>query len=350
MISNDIRKKLSDHKLLAARNTHMDRLSCLFKGGRCDKPFVLWGVHGTAECDIALQPEQWVYEALGSLAVKADKLKDEKVFRPLGINPWPYGVHLIDKLFGADVFELDGEAGNWQVNPLPPEFGKLHLPDIDSHPAWQICERLSKAFIEAEVSVPYFSLPVLSSPVNILLNLFGQAALVGMLTEPEAVSKDLRAITDLIKSLHSWFIRNIPSEQLQMVGIGGRVQPPGHGQICGCSTQVLSPDLYRDIIAPLDEEVFSLYQGGGMIHLCGTHSHLIPCWRKMESMTAVQLNDRAAEDLALYFCGLREDQIIYVNPCPGMPLVKIIEITGGHRTVIVQDRPLSNREQSRTQN
>ncbi len=340
MISKSARTKLNDPELLSSRKRHMDRLSSLFNGARPGRPFVLMGVSGTSKCDIRSSPEAWIEEALEDLAEKADKIRDAEVFRPLGVNPWPYGVHFIDKLFDADVFELDGEAGNWQVRPMPPEFGRLRMPGIDSHPAWQICARAAKAFVEADVSVPFFALPVLSSPINILLNLFGQEALIAMMTEPEAVSKDLRPITALIKTLHSWFIKNIPSEQLQMVEIIGRVQPPGHGQICGCSTQVLSPELYRDFIAPLDEEIFSLYPRGGMIHLCGTHSHLIPAWMEMKSMTAVQLNDRAAEDLQLYFDGLRDDQIIYVNPCPGMPTQKILEITGGRRTVVVQDSPV----------
>ena len=57
----------------------------------------------------------------------------------------------------------------------------------------------------------------------------------------------------------------------------------------------------------------------------------------MTELRAVQLNDRASEDTALYFTGLRPDQILYVDPCAGMPVDKIMEITGGQRTVIVGD-------------
>lgn len=57
----------------------------------------------------------------------------------------------------------------------------------------------------------------------------------------------------------------------------------------------------------------------------------------MKSLCSVQLNDRAAEDLKLYFDGLRSDQVIYVNPCQGMPVEKIMKITNGHRIVIPSD-------------
>ena len=54
----------------------------------------------------------------------------------------------------------------------------------------------------------------------------------------------------------------------------------------------------------------------------------------MKSLKAVQVNDRAAEDLQLYFDGLREDQILYLCPCKGMTVERAMEITGGKRLVI----------------
>jgi hypothetical protein len=71
-----------------------------------------------------------------------------------------------------------------------------------------------------------------------------------------------------------------------------------------------------------------------MIHLCGSHAQHLPVFRNMKSLHAVQVNDRAAEDLQLYFDGLREDQVIYLNPCAGMTIDKAMEITGGRRLVL----------------
>jgi hypothetical protein len=77
-----------------------------------------------------------------------------------------------------------------------------------------------------------------------------------------------------------------------------------------------------------------------MIHLCGDHDHHIPVWREMGTLRAVQMNDRAAADLELYFTGLRTDQILYVDPCEQMPMERILSITGGKRLVLVADRPV----------
>jgi hypothetical protein len=54
----------------------------------------------------------------------------------------------------------------------------------------------------------------------------------------------------------------------------------------------------------------------------------------MKTLRAFQINDRAAHDLESYFISLREDQIIYLNPCCGMSVEMALEITKGERLVI----------------
>jgi len=40
----------------------------------------------------------------------------------------------------------------------------------------------------------------------------------------------------------------------------------------------------------------------------------------MKNLKSIQINDRATHDLQLYRDGLRNDQLIYLNPCAGMPI------------------------------
>jgi hypothetical protein len=54
----------------------------------------------------------------------------------------------------------------------------------------------------------------------------------------------------------------------------------------------------------------------------------------MAELRAVQVNDRATEDLERYFQGLRPDQYLYVGPTESMPVARILEITGGERVVL----------------
>ncbi len=325
---------LNDDGLRQVRDSHLQRLAGMFSGRHGPNVFVLCGVKGIGQSNLYTEPEKWIAEALDDLASRADAVRDPHVFRPLSINPWPYGVHFVDTLFGAHVYELQGEKENWQAEYLRRPVGELAVPDIEAHPSFRLARRLAEAFVEARVTVPFFAPPILSSPLNIALNLFGQEFLLAMLSEPDDARRDLRVITDTIRWLHAWFQEHVPFDQLQMIAPSGRMQPPGHGQICGCSTQMLSPEQYDEFVLPLDREILGQYTGG-LIHLCGSHSQHIPTWRSMAELRAVQLNDRAAEDLALYFEGLRPDQMLYVNPCDGMPVNKIVDITGGQRTVIV---------------
>ena len=114
-----------------------------------------------------------------------------------------------------------------------------------------------------------------------------------------------------------------------------RTQPPGYGQICGCSTHLLSGSLYGEMVADLDDALLGAYEKGGMIHLCGGHTQHIKTFASMKNLKTIQLNDRAAGDLEQYFNGLRKDQIIYLNPCPEMSVDRALEITRGERLVIV---------------
>ena len=130
-------------------------------------------------------------------------------------------------------------------------------------------------------------------------------------------------------------ITHIPAQQHQPVVACGRCQPPGHGQICGCTTQLLSPGLYEEFIMPLDDVLLGVYPHGGLIHLCGSHTQLIPLFAKMPHLKCVQLNDKAAEDLQFYVDGLRDDQVIYLNPCEGMTTKQALKLAGDKKIIIV---------------
>ncbi|MCE5327246.1 MAG: hypothetical protein LLG01_12630 [Planctomycetaceae bacterium] len=334
-IKSETRRILNDPEFLALQQGGLERLGRLFAGQTPEKPFVLAGQVSGGQCNLYDEPERWITEALDDLAGKVSTLKDADVYRPLSVAPWPYGVHFIDRIFGADVYELD--PGNWQVRVLKTPVGTLPRPDLAADPTWNTVRRLATAFTEAQVCVPFYGCPVLSSALNIGLNLYGQELLVAMMVDPEAARRDLRVINDVILDLHRWYRGHVPRAQLQMVETYGRIQPPGHGQICGCSTHLLSPELYEQFIAPLDEEVFALYEHGGMIHLCGTHAQHIGAWRGSKVFRAFQMNDRAAQDFEQYYDRLRDDQVMYVNinPAIGVSRQRVMNHSHGRRVVLI---------------
>ena len=333
-MKSETSQKLSDPKLLAARERHFARLENLFAGRPLAHAFVLNGIQGGSETNVLDDPAKWAAEALESLVPNAEKLLDENVFRPLILESWIYGVHFIDHLLGGRVYFSESQ---WWCDFLKTPVGSLQPPDLDKFDAWRKARELARACVELDAAVPLISSQVLSSPLNIIVNLYGEEVLAAMLDDEPAVRRDLRVITDLILALHRWYTANVPADRYQPICVNGRCQPRGYGQICGCTTHLISAGMYRDLVAPLDDEVLGLYPHGGMIHLCGDHTRHIPVWRELKSFRAFQINDRAAEDLEIYFKELREDQIIYLNPTPTMTVDRAMKITGGRRIVIVAD-------------
>ena len=326
--------KLSDPALLAARERHLTRLEDLFAGRPLEHAFVLNGIMGSSETGVMDDPAKWAHEALASLVPSAERLLDETVFRPLVLESWIYGVHFIDHLLGGRVYFSEGQ---WWCDFLKTPVGSLQPPDLEKFDAWRKARDVTRACVELDAAVPLISSQVLSSPLNIIVNLYGEEILTAMLADEDAARRDLRVVTDLIRTLHQWYSSNVPADRYQPICVSGRCQPRGYGQICGCTTHLISAAMYRDLVAPLDDEVLGLYPHGGLIHLCGDHTRHIPVWRELKSFRAFQINDRAAEDLEIYFKELREDQIIYLNPTPTMTVDRAMKITGGRRIVIVAD-------------
>lgn len=277
------------------------------------------------------EPEEAVVAALEELALKLDSEPDvTDRFAPVSVEFGFFMVHFIDRILGAEVFYKDGQ---WNARYLTNPVGELAMPDMERDPTWDLARRAAEAFLEQDVRLPLFGMPTLSSVLNIAVNLYGGDFLIALAAEPEAALHDMEIISGVIESAHRWYISRVPQDRLQPVISGSRTQPYGFGQLCGCTTQLVSGRMYREMIAPFDDRLLALYKGG-MIHLCGTHAQHIETFAAMPHLRAVQLNDRAAEDLPLYFKGLRRDQILYVNPCQGMTVEQIIRITGGERTVI----------------
>lgn len=327
---------LNDPDLLQKRNEWFDNLKLLYEGKLENQILYLNGIYGYSSTNPYEEPEKWLDEALDDLAQYAEKLTDKNIFRPLCIEFGPYGVHFIDKIFGARIY-FDQTSRQWYSEYIESPIGELQYPDLARNETWNLAKRIAIAFIERKVTVPLFGLPTIASVLNIAVNLYGQRFLEELCLAPDKAKHDMDIINKLLVDIHRWYLQHMPLYQLQPVISGHRTQPPGFGQLCGCTTQLISPDMYRELIAPFDSELLSVYPHGGMIHLCGRHTQHIPIWKEMKPLRAVQLNDRAAEDLEAYFNGLREDQIIYLNPTDTMTADRAIKITGGKRLVLVTE-------------
>lgn len=331
-----------DEVLRKVRASHLDRLLTVLAGGKPDRPMGLSGIWGHASANPFEEPERCVQQQIISLDEQRDLLRTERFFVPGITGIGLHGVHFIDDLLGAEVFDLDG-SGNWQVRSLDQPVGTLEAVDLErsKSKSWELVRRGAAAFMETGVENVSFETPCLSSPLNVAINLYGQEFLLAMYEDPAAARADLEVITDLLVELHMWYQRNLPSDKLQVVGGSSRYRPPGRGHLCGCSNQLVSPELYKEFIVPCNERVLSTHPRPGMIHLCGAHTQHIPAWREMSSLGIIQINDRASIDLAEYLRELRDDQVVYNLDRPDMPWRQAEEISGGRRIVHTACSPLN---------
>jgi len=335
LLTSSAKKILNDPEKIQQRDLWFSRLHDLYNGNYTGKTMSISGICGSPKDGMLVysDPEQWVTESLENLAEKIGQCDDSERYIPYCLQLDIYGVHFIDKIFGANVY-FNTEANQWYSDYLDCDVGALQYPDLTKCKTWELAKAAAIAFIEQEVALPLFGLPTIASTLNVAVNLYGEKILLEMMSEPEKAARDLSLINNLLMELHQWYRSVLPEKQLHPVIPWERGQPPGYGQICGCTTQLVGADLYREQIARFDDELLGVYPHGGMMHLCGTHSQLIPVFKEMKNLKSIQVNDRAAEDLDLYFKGLREDQIIYYMPCEGMPVEKAMQITGGKRIVI----------------
>jgi hypothetical protein len=337
-ISEKARKILNNRERLEKQAAWFRRLGDLFAGQSNEYfdeyVFAVNGIYGSSEADLYTNPEEWTVSTLENLAERIGETEKDYLFVPLCIEYNIFGVHFIDKIFGARVFFQDNQ---WYNDYISTKIGQLVKPDLEKNETWSLAQRATYAFLDQEVKLPLFGLPTIASALNIAVNLYGQEFLVAMMLEPENAAHDLLVINNLLCEIHWWYLNKVPLQNLQPVISAQRTQPPGYGQLCGCTTQLISGESYRNMIAPLDAALLGIYPNGGMIHLCGSHLQHLDTFRSMTALRAFQVNDRAAHDLADYFKGLRNDQILYLNPCEGMTVEQAVKITGGDRLVIVGD-------------
>ncbi len=336
-LKDTVRAELERPDVARAHELHKARLETLFDGRDNETVFALHGIARTTTDD-RVDPVEWLEGALEELADSAARAADPVVFRPLIVSYNPHRIHFVDEIFGADVFDLGEGADpepNWQTRTQTTPVGSLAKPDLESAEYFKRVKRFAAAFAEKKLRNVTLCLPTIASVLNIAVNLYGQEILSALLLEPEAARHDIEVIDETLRAIHRWYLDNLPPRSYQCVSSQGRFQPPGHGQICGCTCQLVSAAAYAGVIGPCDDRLLSMYPGGGLIHLCGSHTQHIPYWRRMRSLRAVQLNDRASEDLELYYEGLSDRQVLYVRPCDGMPADDVLSITGGHRLVLV---------------
>ncbi len=336
MLSQQTLDKLNDPALLAMDAKHMQRMEALYAGQDDHSDlYILYGTSAPLDTfDDGTPLDEKMEAALDELAGSADLLTDETTYRPLVINADMFGVHFIDNIFARDSY---GVETKWGHRADEFKVGSLKSLDLDNDPYWQMAKAATLKFLDYDVPLVRITPICLANSLNTAMNLYGQSLLMAFYDNPEGVRHDFGLINDAIVKMHQWYRDTIPHERLSTIAGTVRMMPSGHGHLDGCSTQMLSPELYDEFVADLDEAITSTWPQGSMLHLCGAHTQHLPTWSKMESLKAFQLCDGPNAELDVYYAESRDDQIVYVGPTPRISMERIMDLTGGWRIIIADD-------------
>ncbi len=334
---------LNDPDLIAIRDDWFGHMQAVYDGANDGEPaFILSGLTPPCEVPEGASLEEAMHLEFDAMASEAHLMRDDRVFRQVASGASGHG-----KGWDDDFFPLPAEPDPvTKLRRITEPVGCLEMPDMDKCEGWQNMKRSTEIFLEADVKLPLFTAVASSGPIVEAVSLYGaEKFLLAMYDDPAAVHNDLSVLAGIAIEQRQWFIDNVPEQQLQGIIHRLRGQPPGYGQIDGCTAQLLSPDSYREFVAPYDDAIFRIYPKGGMLHICGYHHQHIPMWREMESLKVMQLSGDSMTFLQLYFDGLRDDQLMFVSPHATMSLDDIMEVTGGRRVVIaLYPRDLENIE------
>ena len=323
---------LNDPELIAIRDDYFRHMQDVYDGCNDGQPaFVLSGLTPPCEVPEGASMEEAMHLDFDAQATEAHLMRDPRIFRPLASGPSTNGKGWDKDWFGTP----DEPDPVTQFRRRKEPVGTLEPPDLDTCQAWRNMKLSTEMFLEADVKLPLFSVAPVSEPIVEAVSLYGgEKFLTAMLDDPEAAGNDLQVIADIATEMRQWFVDNVPAQQLQGIVHRLRGQPPGHGQIDGCTTQLLGPETYAEMVGPLDDQILGVYPNGGMIHICGYHTQHIPYWRKSKSLKVLQLSGDAMTDLPIYHKELRDDQLVFVSPHATMSLDDIMDVTGGRRVII----------------
>ncbi|MHC4716041.1 MAG: hypothetical protein ACYS5V_03670, partial [Planctomycetota bacterium] len=234
-----------------AQAEHRSRFEALFAGAPAVQTAAVCGpmfgrshgLRGNNDIDMLAEPDEWITDCLTDMGARVPELADRGTYAPAHFELDALGTHFIDALFGAAVEFHDGQVWSRQLGC---DVADLQAPDLSARTVLEAALTTATKAVEAGHGRVFVTTPVLSCPINIALNLFGQRLLLALLAAPRAARRALRIITDVIQECIRRFRRAVPHDLLRPTVASTRYMPAGYGFVAGCAPQLVSAEVYRE--------------------------------------------------------------------------------------------------------
>jgi hypothetical protein len=227
-----------------------------------------------------------------------------------------FGTVLMASMFGA-VVEQTGDNPPWIVHHEEAEIGLAQIAAADPQDfsrGWipraaatmQAYHDLLGEFPELKKLIRIV-LPDLQGPFDNLELVRGSNVFAELVTDPEAVERALATLATAQINLARHFGQWTTEPQAGYLHQHA-VMLKGHILLRNDCCIMVSPEMYREQIAPHDERVLREL-GGGAIHSCGQVGHLVDDWLALPSLRALDLGQPEMNDLDSIYAKARAKQI-----------------------------------------
>jgi len=146
------------------------------------------------------------------------------------------------------------------------------------------------------------------APYTTAHQLCGESLFLLMVDDPEAAQAIFAKIWDIYRAIFKRLGRELGAPS------------PGHLQLGDCSASLLSADLYRAVVLPVNQALAGGFPASGY-HSCGASTHLLSAFAAIPRMTAIELGpgtDLAAAVRTLPRAELKPliDPVLMLNASP----------------------------------
>jgi hypothetical protein len=189
------------------------------------------------------------------------------------------------------------------------------------------------------------TLPDLQGPLDTVEQLLGADLFTEMVDRPDLVRAALRRTAEIQISCFRLFAPYATervsgySHQHGFLVVGGIL-------IRDDSTVMLSPGMYRDLVAPADEAVLSAVGGGG-IHSCGRVEHAVPEMLALASVRCIDFGQAWMNDVDRLYGPASEQGIPFLRVRPTREELETASVLDRFPTGVALSFPADSSEDAR---
>ncbi|MCX7591373.1 MAG: uroporphyrinogen decarboxylase family protein [Kiritimatiellae bacterium] len=223
-----------------------------------------------------------------------------------------YGTGILPSVFGASLFVMPPELDTLPTT-RPLEGGTRALeallaqgpPDIYTGLGARVFE-MGERFVEWLAPYPklrryvYVYHPDLQGPMDVCELLLGSNLFLTLVDRPSLMHDLLNLVTETYSRFMRRWIEIAQTPASAGCAIHWQMMHRGTIMLRDDSAMNLSPEMFREFIAPYDQKLLDEF-GGGAVHFCGRGSHFIGPLSQMSGVYAVAMSQPEYNDMETIF-------------------------------------------------